>query len=532
MAENKRKHDEKLIDIVKIGAIIKKNAIVLSRDKTRYIPLLMFPIFMILVFGYTTGNIPKHIPAAIVPYDHSQLSQEIQQEIANSEVFAIRYVVSTEGEARALLDKGKVKTIVEIPPHLQEDIDAGRQATITVIVDESDSAIAQTSKQTLSTIVGSVSARISSQKLATYQQTVGVSAAMLEQYIGKQPDTYSSIESAAETAGTAMAQSKKLTDDSLAALIRSSPVPVLYVPFNRHTTLNETNTFQALPTAYYATKSKIATYQQTSALAGAAGRSAAAAKAKAGQAAQATSALKASEDKLVRKPLLAISAFTHSSTKNTLIPLVYQEKPAYGTGKRPVDFAIPAIIALTIFQGAIMGMGRAIAGEKREGSLTRVFLTPTSNATILIGTLLFYIAFEMLRSTFILLVAMTFFNIHIEGSLIAIAIILAVYAAVSTGIGMTISTLVKTEQQFMGMAMLVSMPTIFLSGAFFPVQAMPAFLQGIANFLPVTYAADALRGVMIKGFSISLVAYPLAILLVFLTFTILALSAAFRRDIE
>jgi len=58
---------------------------------------------------------------------------------------------------------------------------------------------------------------------------------------------------------------------------------------------------------------------------------------------------------------------------------------------------------MTLFQGAVMGMGRAVAGEKREGSLTRVFLTPTSNITIITGTLLFYIIFEMIRASFLII---------------------------------------------------------------------------------------------------------------------------------
>jgi ABC-2 type transport system permease protein len=236
--------------------------------------------------------------------------------------------------------------------------------------------------------------------------------------------------------------------------------------------------------------------------------------------------------KAFAKPLENIEVFTQSNPKGILQPLLYQEKPAYGTGKTPIDFSIPSIIALTIFQGAVMGMGRAIAGEKKEGSLTRVFLTPTSNITIIIGTLLFYILFELFRSVFILLVAISLFHVAVEGSIFSIGIILAIYAGVSTSIGMIISSMVKTEQQFQGMAMLVSMPTIFLSGAFFPLQAMPKFLQVLAAFLPVTYGGDALRGVMIKGFPLSMISYQLLVLCLFLIASFSIVMIVFRRDIE
>ena len=55
---------EKIIDFRKILAIMRKNFIVMTRNKIRFIPLLIFPIIMILVFGYISGNIPEHISAS------------------------------------------------------------------------------------------------------------------------------------------------------------------------------------------------------------------------------------------------------------------------------------------------------------------------------------------------------------------------------------------------------------------------------------------------------------------------------------
>ena len=122
--------------------------------------------------------------------------------------------------------------------------------------------------------------------------------------------------------------------------------------------------------------------------------------------------------------------------------------------------------------------------------------------------------------------------IKIEGSMLTIGVILVIYAAVSTAIGMIFSSAVKTEQQYFALAILVTLPTVFLSGVFFPLQAMPKIFQTIAAFLPITYAAEALRGVMIKGFSILLVAYPIFILLVFLAVAIGSVFLVFKRDVE
>ena len=526
---------EKMIDFKKVLAIIQKNFIVMTRDKARLIPLMIFPVLMILVFGYISGNIPKHISATIIAYDTSSMSEEIQQKIAASNIFSIRHVVSTEGEAKKLLDSGETSVIIEIPAHLQEDINNGIQTGITIIVDESDSSIGNAAKQTLNAIINQISFTISMQKVISFQKSVGVAANKLEGDATQQINNYGKIASLLAPTEYSLTESSKLAENYAHTLIYSLPLSVLQVlPSAEYTITNENTSFRVESPTAAALKAQISLFQQFSDLVGSAGKSIQSALLLAKKTDKVTmsSTDYQSVNNNIVKPMMTINLFTNSQAEAILKPLVYEEKPAYGTGKRAVDFLIPSIIALIIFQGAVMGMGRAVAGEKREGSLTRVFLTPTSNATIIIGTLSFYIIFELFRSAFIILVSMLFFNIKIEGSLLLIGLILIIYAGISTSIGMIFSSMVKSEQQYTAMAMLVSMPTMFLSGALFPVQAMPNFMQTIAKFLPVTYGGDALRGVMIKGFSIGLIWYQLMILFIFLTVLMTLVFMVFKRDIE
>lgn len=527
---------EKQIDIKKIGAIMQKNLIVLLRDKTRIIPLIMFPIFMILVFGFTSGNIPKHISTAVVVYDASPLSQELQQEIANNQVFSVRYVVSTEGEGKHLLDNGDVRAVIIIPPHMQEDIDGGGTTGVTIMVDESDAAVAGATRQALNQVVTRMSSRISEQRLAELQQTVDTASRQLQMNAAAQPNIYGDIAEYATQADASLQQSRQLTDKGARALLLATPSSTIYTPSiaGDHAIISGDNTYVNVPPSADSTKAQAAMLERSSALVSIASlntRTIAAIATRADKQAHAAQEYTAYERDVV-KPTQAIQVFTRYKSSNLLRPLTYEEKPAYGTGKRAVDFLVPTIIALTIFQGAVMGMGRAVAGEKREGSLTRVFLTPTSNATIITGTLLFYVIFELFRAAFLISVSMLIFNVKIEGSFLLIALILIIFTGISTAIGMVLSSMVKTEPQYMAMAMLVSMPTMFLAGVFFPLQAMPKALQAIASFLPVTYAGQALRDVMIKGFGIEYIVYPLGILIIFLVVTVSMVFMAFKRDIE
>ena len=532
-----RLRKEKVIDLRKIAAIIQKNFIVIMRDKARILPLILFPVFMIMIFGFTSGNTPKHIPTAIIAYDNSVLSEKIQQEISNSQILTVRNLLSTEGEGRKLLDSGKVKVLIEIPPNFQEKIDNGELAGITVIVDESDSSVASTAKQIINSIINSVSKDIGIDKILHFQNSVEHASQKLQDYGNKFQNKYGlivskliSAEDSLEDANKKIIQQAEVIGNSLA-----TPSPIIAPEVKQNETYPYFNrTYLPETAAYASSKGQVTLLQQSSNLIKNAEENVQAASE---TAQQEDRNIKYLEDYQLQKdniiePARMVKEFTSYSPDRLLKPLAYEEKAAYGTGKRTIDFIIPSIIALTIFQGAVMGMGRAVAGEKREGSLTRVFLTPTSNVTIILGTLLFYIIFEIFRSSFLILLAMNLFNIHIEGSLISVFLILVIYAGVCTAIGMLLSSIVKSEQQYLAMSMLVSMPTIFLAGAFFPIQAMPKFLQAVAAFLPVTYAGNALRGVMIKGFSLVTLSYEISILLLFLILTVGAVFLVFKRDIE
>jgi ABC-type multidrug transport system permease subunit len=529
-------NQEKLMDFEKIQSIIKKNFTVITRDKIRLLPLVMFPLVMIFIFGYTTGNIPKHIATAVVDSDNSMLSQSILEQINGNNVFSVKYMVSTEGEAKKLLDSEKIRVIILIPKGMEEDIQSGIQSGITIIVDESDSAVATTAKQTLYQIVSAFSDQISKNTIIKYQESIRLSALQLQRN-SVQINTYSLINARLESAFLSVSEAKKISDTTRVNIENSLPDASLYLPegpYKINSTINTNYFFVQYPMGYDAIKAQLSLFQRTSGLLDVASRNLQAASilSNAGDKNIMSSNEYPNYEKNVDLPLKRIMLFTKSRPDAMIQPLLYLEKPAYGTGKRPIDFTIAAIIALTIFQGAVMGMGRAIAGEKREGSLTRVFLTPTSNATIIVGTLSFYIIFELFRSIFILSVAVLLFHVNIEGSLLTIGMILTIYAGVSTSIGMILSSLVKTEQQFQAMAMLVSLPTTFLSGAFFPLQAMPRFLQILSQFLPVTYGAEALRGVMIKGFPMTYVLVPFLMLVLFLIVALSLVFMIFKRDIE
>jgi ABC-2 type transport system permease protein len=97
------------------------------------------------------------------------------------------------------------------------------------------------------------------------------------------------------------------------------------------------------------------------------------------------------------------------------------------------------------------------------------------------------------------------------------------------GLGIVITSFTKDQETAQMLMMTLMFPMMFLSGVFFPIQQMPWYMQSISHFLPLTYAADALRKVMVLGADIPAISPELIILITFgVVMTAIALPV-FRR---
>ena len=165
---------ERLIDLRKIGAIIWKNWLVMKGDKVRLFPMLLFPIVMIVIFGYAMGNTPKNLPSAIVDYDQTSFSHTVVNQISGIDIFSINYVVGTQDEGKKLMDEGKIKVLFILPRGLQEKVDSGQPAQIEIEVDESDASVAQISKSTAQEYVQTLSSTVTKERLAAFPPGQGL----------------------------------------------------------------------------------------------------------------------------------------------------------------------------------------------------------------------------------------------------------------------------------------------------------------------------------------------------------------------
>ena len=91
------------------------------------------------------------------------------------------------------------------------------------------------------------------------------------------------------------------------------------------------------------------------------------------------------------------------------------------------------------------------------------------------------------------------FKAHVVGSVFLVFLIAFLGGIMFLGLGFTISGIAKTVESVPAIANLVVFPMLFLSGIFFPTDAMPHWLHTIVQYLPLTYFAHAMREVMASG---------------------------------
>ena len=196
-----------------------------------------------------------------------------------------------------------------------------------------------------------------------------------------------------------------------------------------------------------------------------------------------------------------------------------------------IDFLVPAILGMTIMMSCMMGMGATIAGERETGELARLFMTPTSVSTVIGGKIAAKLLIELVRALILIFMAVLLFNVSIKGGFLQTFIVLVIGALCFVGFGIMLSARTSTQEDYAQISLPFSMPMMFVSGVFYPIETMPWILQKLAYIFPLTYLNDAMRGIMLKGQTLGDVWFDLVVLLGFtLLFFIIGVKR-FNRDV-
>jgi ABC-2 type transport system permease protein len=124
-----------------LAPVCRKEFVHVSRDRATVFFALLLPVLQMVMFGFAIDTNVRRIPAAVLDHSKTQQSRALLDRFSNSDVFDLRYRVSSEAELHHLITSGQARAAVQIPPDYSSNLLAGRQANVQVLVDGSDSTV-------------------------------------------------------------------------------------------------------------------------------------------------------------------------------------------------------------------------------------------------------------------------------------------------------------------------------------------------------------------------------------------------------
>jgi ABC-2 type transport system permease protein len=163
-----------------------------------------------------------------------------------------------------------------------------------------------------------------------------------------------------------------------------------------------------------------------------------------------------------------------------------------------ISYFVPSVLGMSIMQIGIFAAVPLVA-DREKLILKRLAATPLRRWQLVGSNVLMRVVIALVQAVIIVGVGALLFGVQVSssGGLALFFVVLGSVAFLS--LGYVLASFTKTEEAANGLTSVVQFPMMFLSGIFFPIQAMPDFLQAIARLIPLTYLADALRQLMVGG---------------------------------
>lgn len=373
----------------RILAIMRKEFLHIRRDPRTLAIVLILPIFQLVVFGYAVTSDIKHLPMAVFDQDRSAASRALIDAYRASAYFDLDFSVQTDRELAYLIDSGRARVGLTIPPGYVDRLARRERAEVSMIIDGSDPTVAN------------------------------------------------------------------------AALASAAAI---------------------------------------------------------GQAHGAT----------VAESLLRQGGVTLSARPGVDV----QTRVWYNPNMISANYMVPALIGLILQTLTALLTALAIVREREHGTLEGLIVTPIRAPELMLGKIVPYVLVAFMAMLEILVVGTLWFKVPINGSILLLVTLAALFLLSALGIGLLVSTVTHTQQEAMMLAFFTILPSVFLSGFMFPISAMPKVLQWLSKVVPLTYFLVIDRGIVLKGNSIDIL-LPQVLALAAFGAAILTLAVVqFRKRLE
>jgi len=216
--------------------------------------------------------------------------------------------------------------------------------------------------------------------------------------------------------------------------------------------------------------------------------------------------------------VLALS-YVQKATQGFMAGLIVDARDALGAGARlsvpqvtfetrawynpdlaSRNYMVPGVMGLLLLVTTMIVGSMAFVKEREQGTMEQLIVTPLRSGELIVGKMLPFVVVGFVEMTLTLPIMRFALGVPFRGNLALLYLFAGLFLLTTLGLGLFISSLVRTQQQAMMVAaFFVMMPFMLLSGFTFPIASMPKAFQVVAAAIPLKYFLIAVRGIFLKG---------------------------------
>ena len=168
-------------------------------------------------------------------------------------------------------------------------------------------------------------------------------------------------------------------------------------------------------------------------------------------------------------------------------------------------FMIPGVIGMILYAIAAILTATSVVRERERGTIEQLIVTPIRPWELIVGKVTPYVILGFLDTLEVLAIGHWWFGMPIRGDLGLILLLSVIFLSTGLGIGLFASTVANTQQEAMLTVFMTLLPSIFLSGFFFPLEAMPKLLRLVSYVVPLRYFLVIIRSLLLKGVGLEMI---------------------------
>ena len=207
------------------------------------------------------------------------------------------------------------------------------------------------------------------------------------------------------------------------------------------------------------------------------------------------------------------------------LPIQAEIRVWYNPELKTRNFMVPGIVGLLLMLITLILTSLAVVKEKEIGTLEQLIVTPIKPYQLILGKLIPFAILGFIAVILVLTAMSVVFGISVRGNILFLFFTTFIYILSTLGLGLFVSTISKTQQQAMMLAIFtIMLPMVFLSGFTFPIENMPEAIQYVTYLIPLRYFMTIIRGIILKGTGPADL-WIESLMMLIIGFTILVLSA-------